>query len=117
MTRSYNVIGGIIDTLLGIFSLFVSRGFYCYSPTCIGCWLLYHSFMLMGLGMIYRLSCQGLGLADFCRFIIVSPVYHDFNQPPKNRCTVVVLLTGSAFIIAGIIPALLHFVSYRTSFL
>jgi|SRR5574344_916837 uncharacterized membrane protein HdeD (DUF308 family) len=114
MTRSYNVIGGIIDTLLGIFLCLFPGVSIAILPLVLGCWLLYHSFMLMGLGSdLSVFHVKGWGWPIFAGLLLLVLSIMILIKPFQIGAPVVVLLTGSAFIIAGIIACVIAF-RFRT---
>ncbi|MDD2293280.1 MAG: DUF308 domain-containing protein [Bacteroidales bacterium] len=104
MSRGYSVIGGVLDLILGIILCCVPGISAVTLPIILGCWLLYHSFMLIGLGS--DLSSFGVSgsvwtiiggilLLLFATFILFDPFAFGTSA--------VVAFLGTAFIVTGCI--------------
>ena len=49
-TRSYSIVGGILDLLMGLFLCCYPRVTLVVLPVVLGVWMMFHSFMIIGLG-------------------------------------------------------------------
>ena len=49
-TRSYSIVGGILDLLIGLFLCCYPRITLIVLPVILGVWMMFHSFMIIGLG-------------------------------------------------------------------
>ena len=49
-TRSYSIVGGILDLLIGLFLCCYPRITMVVLPVILGVWMMFHSFMIIGLG-------------------------------------------------------------------
>ncbi len=103
MVRSYTVVGGILDLLIGI--LLCSRPGITMAvlPIFLGVWMLYHSFMIIGLGSdmsTFRVGGSGWTIAGGVLLLLLS-VFVLIN-PFGVGTSAVVVLTGTAFLLLGV---------------
>ncbi|MGM9805997.1 MAG: HdeD family acid-resistance protein [Candidatus Aphodosoma sp.] len=102
-TRTYNIIGGILDILLGIFLCAYPQVTLIILPIVLGIWLLYHSFMVIGFGSdmdAFRIPGSGWTIAGGIVLLVLSILI--LVKPFSIGTTAVVSLTGAAFIVFGI---------------
>ena len=50
ITRSYSIVGGILDLLIGLFLCCYPRITLVVLPVILGVWMMFHSFMIIGFG-------------------------------------------------------------------
>lgn len=102
-TRSYNIIGGILDLLLGIFLCSYPQITLVVLPIVLGVWLLYHSFMIIGIGSdldAFRVPGSGWTIAGGVILLLLSILI--LVKPFSIGTAAVVSLTGVAFLAFGI---------------
>lgn len=102
-TRTYNIIGGILDILLGIFLCTYPQVTLIILPIVLGVWMLYHSFMIIGIGSdmnVFRIPGCGWTIAGGIILLLLSIFI--LIKPFSIGTTAVVSLTGAAFIVFGI---------------
>ena len=87
-TRSYSIVGGILDLLIGLFLCCYPRITLVVLPVILGVWMMFHSFMIIGLGSdMDSFRVRGSG------WVIAFPL--------TLGTASVVILTGCAFIFFG----------------
>ena len=95
-TRSYSIVGGILDLLIGLF--------LCWLPVILGVWMMFHSFMIIGLGSdmdSFRVRGSGWVIAGGVILLLLSLGITFF--PLTLGTASVVILTGCAFIFFGVL--------------
>ena len=103
LLRGYNIMGGMLDLFIGLFLCAFPRLTLDLLPIILGVWLLYHSFMVMGLGSDLKAirtpgsSLLFIGGVVMLIIAILALFSNSFGTNP------VVILTGTAFIVFGII--------------
>ena len=103
LLRGYNIMGGMLDLFIGLFLCAFPRLTLDLLPIILGVWLLYHSFMVMGLGSDLKAirtpgsSLLFIGGVVMLIIAILALFSHSFGTH------LVVILTGTAFIVFGII--------------
>lgn len=103
MTRSYNIIGGILDLVLGLFLCTYPQITLVVLPIILGAWLLYHSFMIIGIGGdmdSFRIPGSGWTIAGGIVLLLLSILI--LVKPFSIGMAAVVSLTGAAFVVLGI---------------
>ncbi len=103
MMRSYNIVGGILDLIVGILLCAMPTITAALLPIFLGIWVMYHSFMLIGLFgdlNMFNVPGAGWGIAGGVLLLILS-VLIIFR--PFFGAAVVVILTGVALIVIGVI--------------
>lgn len=102
-TRTYNIIGGILDLLLGIFLCAYPQITLVILPIVLGVWMLYHSFMIIGLGSdmdSFRVPGSGWTIAGGVILLLLSILI--LVRPFSIGIATVVYLTGASFVVFGI---------------
>ena len=103
LLRGYNIMGGMLDLFIGLFLCAFPRLTLDLLPIILGVWLLYHSFMIMGLGSdlkAIRTPGSSLLFIGGVVMLIIAILALFSNSFGTN---LVVILTGTAFIVFGII--------------
>ena len=103
LLRGYNIMGGMLDLFIGLFLCAFPRLTLDLLPIILGVWLLYHSFMVMGLGSdlkAIRTPGSSLLFIGGVVMLIIAILALFSNSFGTN---LVVILTGTAFIVVGII--------------
>lgn len=103
LLRGYNIMGGMLDLFIGLFLCAFPRLTLDLLPIILGVWLLYHSFMIMGLGSdlkAIRTPGSSLLFIGGVVMLIIAILALFSNSFGTN---LVVILTGTAFVIFGII--------------
>lgn len=102
MMRGYNVVGGILDILIGIL-LCANPGFTAVAlPILLGIWLMYHSFMIIGFaGDLHSFNVPGAawGIVGGVLLLVLS-LFITF-KPFSFGAGAVTILTGVALVIVG----------------
>lgn len=105
--RSYTVIGGIIDILIGILLCCNIGMTAVILPVILGVYLLYHSFMIIGFGSdleAFNIKGYGWPIAGGVLLLILSILI--LVNPFSFGTSAVVILTGIALIMMGCISIL-----------
>lgn len=108
MTRPYRIIGGIFDLLIGLFLCFYPRVTLVVLPVALGVWMMFHSFMIIGFGSdmdAMRVKGSGWTIALGVIMLILSLAI--VMAPLTVGTLSVVIITGCAFIIFGLILIIL----------
>ena len=102
MMRGYNVVGGILDILIGIL-LCANPVFTAVAlPILLGIWLMYHSFMIIGFaGDLHSFNVPGAawGIVGGVLLLVLS-LFITF-KPFSFGAGAVTILTGVALVIVG----------------
>ena len=102
MMRGYNIVGGILDIIVGIMLCSWPQVTMVTLPIFLGIWLIYHSFMIIGLAgdmSAFKVSgsgwliCGGILLLILSILIVLNPFTLGVN--------VVVILLGIGLIVFG----------------
>lgn len=105
--RSYTIIGGIIDVIVGILLCGNIGVTAMVLPVMLGAYLLYHSFMIIGFGSdLEDFSVKGYGwvIAGGVILLILSILI--LVNPFSFGTSAVVIMTGVALIIMGIVSVM-----------
>ncbi len=100
--RSYTIVGGIIDMIIGILLCCNIGVTAIILPIILGVYLLYHSFMIIGFGSdleAFNVKGYGWPLAGGVILLILSILI--LINPFSFGTSAVVILTGIALIIMG----------------
>ncbi len=100
--RSYTIVGGIIDMIIGILLCCNIGVTAIILPIILGVYLLYHSFMIIGFGSdleAFNVKGYGWPLAGGVVLLILSILI--LINPFSFGTSAVVILTGIALIILG----------------
>ena len=100
--RSYTIVGGIIDMIIGILLCCNIGVTAIILPIILGVYLLYHSFMIIGFGSdleAFNVKGYGWPLAGGVVLLILSILI--LINPFSFGTSAVVILTGLALIIMG----------------
>lgn len=111
MTRGYNVVGGILDLILGVFLCIKPQITLVMLPVFLGIWMMFHSFMTIGFGGdMNGLHVKGAGwiIAEGAVLLLLSLLI--IMNPFSLGIASVVILTGMGLILFG---AMLIFGSLR----
>lgn len=101
-TRSYSIVGGILDLLLGLFLCCYPSITLVVLPVILGVWMMFHSFMIIGLGSdmdSFRVRGSGWVITGGVVLLLLSLGITFF--PLTLGTASVVILTGCAFIFFG----------------
>ena len=103
LLRGYNIMGGMLDLFIGLFLCAFPRLTLDLLPIILGVWLLYHSFMVMGLGSdLKAIRTPGSSLLFIGGVVmLIIAIFALFSN--SFGTNLVVILTGTAFIVFGII--------------
>lgn len=102
MTRSYNIIGGVLDTITGLILCIWPSVTMAVLPVFLGLWLMYHSFMIIhfstdmrifGIPGAFWTSIGGILLLLFSIPVIFRP----FSIGSR----VIIVLAGTGLLILG----------------
>lgn len=102
-TRTYNIIGGVLDLVLGLFLCIYPQVTLVVLPIILGAWLLYHSFMIIGMGgdmNSFRVPGSGWTIAGGIILLLLSILI--LVKPFSIGTAAVVSLTGVSFIVLGV---------------
>lgn len=103
MMRGYNIVGGILDVIVGILLSAMPSVTAALLPVFLGIWIMYHSFMLIGLAgdlSSFNVPGAGWGVAGGVLLLILSVL---IIFKPFFGAAVVVILTGVALVVIGAI--------------
>lgn len=110
MMRGSAIIGGILDILLGIFLCCYPQITLVLLPVLVGIWMMYHSFMIIGLGADldnFRIRGSGWAIAGGVLLLLMSIMM--LVMPLTVGVASVIVLTGTALVIMGIMVIALSF--------
>lgn len=101
MMRGYNLFGATIDILAGIFLCAFPGVTRVILPVILGIWLMYHSFMVMGLsGDIRALGAPGSAWLTIAGLLmLVLSIFCIFNY--SVGATVIIFLVAGAIVLFG----------------
>ncbi len=100
--RSYVVIGGVVDLLLGLFLCIYPGVTMVVLPVFLGIWMLYHSFIIIAFGGdmdTFRIPDGGLVVIGGILLLLLSIMV--LINPLGTGVETVLLLTGIGIIIFG----------------
>lgn len=102
MTRGYNVVGGVLDLVLGFFLCLKPQITLVMLPVFLGIWMMFHSFMVISFGGdMNGLRVKGSGwiIAEGIALLLLSLVI--MMNPFSFGIASVVILTGIGLILFG----------------
>lgn len=100
--RSYSIIGGIFDLLIGIFLCCYPGVTIVVLPIILGVYMLYHSFMIIGFGSdLEAFRVKGSGWATAGGIILLLLSIFILINPFSFGKSAVVILTGISLIVMG----------------
>ena len=106
--RSYVVIGGVVDLLLGLFLCIYPGVTMVVLPVFLGIWMLYHSFIIIAFGGdmdTFRIPDGGLVVIGGILLLLLSIMV--LINPLGTGVETVLLLTGIGIIIFGALLCML----------
>lgn len=102
MMRGYNLVGAVLDILLGLFLCFKPEITLLVLPILLGIWALFHSFMLIGFGGdLSGLRVNGSGWIIFGGITLLLLSLMIILNPFSFGTAAVVILTGVVLILFG----------------
>ena len=104
MTRGYNIIGGILDIIVGIMLCAWPQVTMAVLPIFLGVWLIYHSFMIISISSdlkSFRVPGSGWMTAGGILLLILSMLI--VLKPMSLGVGVIVVLLGTGLIVLGVI--------------
>ena len=104
LTRSYNVLGGILDILVGLL-LCANPMFNALAlPIIAGIWLMYHSFMIIGIaGDFKSLNVKGASWGIVAGILLLILSFFIVFKPFSFGAGVITTLMGIAFLLFGLV--------------
>lgn len=102
MMRGYNIAGGVLDILIGVLLCATPGLDMVLLPIFLGVWVLYHSFMILGLAGDFRtLGVGGAGWGIFIGIVMLLLSLLIIFKPFSFGTSAVVILTGVGLIVVG----------------
>lgn len=104
MMRGYNIVGGILDIIVGILLCSMPSVTAVLLPVFLGIWVMYHSFMIIGFAgdlSAFNVRGSGWGIAAGVILLLLSILI--IFKPFSVGMATVVVLTGVALIVLGAI--------------
>lgn len=102
MTRGYNVVGGVLDMVLGFFLCLKPQITLVMLPVFLGIWMMFHSFMVIGFGGDLnglRLRGSGWVIAEGVLLLVLSLLI--MMNPFSFGIASVIVLTGVGLLLFG----------------
>ncbi len=102
MMRGYNIVGAILDIIVGIMLCSMPSVTAVMLPIFLGIWAMYHSFMIIGFAgdlSAFNVPGSGWGIAAGILLLLLSILI--IFKPFSVGTAAVVILTGVAFIVLG----------------
>ena len=108
--RGYVIVGSILDIVLGIFLCINPAVSMILMPVLLGVWLLYHSFIIMAVGGdMETLKIKGYGWVMVGAVLLLLLSIFILVNPMSAGVTAIVVLTGIALIVFGLLMGVLAF--------
>ncbi len=102
MMRGYNIVGGILDLLVGIMLCACPQVMMVTLPFVLGIWLIYHSFMVIGLaGDMSAFKVSGSGWLICGGVLMLLLAIMIVLKPFSIGVSAVVVLLGVGLIVFG----------------
>lgn len=102
MTRGYNIVGGILDIVVGIMLCAWPQVTMAVLPIFLGIWLIYHSFMIIGLaGDMSAFRVSGSGWLIFGGILLLVLSIMIVLNPFSLGVSIIVALLGVGLIVLG----------------
>lgn len=103
MMRGYNIAGAILDILIGILLCAHPTINMVILPMFLGFWLMYHSFMIMGVsGDLKTIGVRGTAKGTVIGILLLLLSFFIIFKPFSVGQSAVVLLTGIALVCVGL---------------
>ena len=104
MTRGYNIIGGILDIIVGIMLCAWPQVTMAVLPIFLGVWLIYHSFMIIGIsGDLKAFRVPGAGWMTAGGILLLLLAMLIVLKPFSLGVSVILALLGTGLIVLGAI--------------
>lgn len=104
MTRGYNILGGILDLFVGILLCANPRFNALALPVIAGIWLMYHSFMIIGLaGDFKSLNVKGANWGILAGVLLLILSFFIVFKPFSFGAGLLTILLGIAFVLFGLV--------------
>lgn len=108
MMKSYVIIGGVLDVVLGIFLCIYPEITLVLLPIMMGFWMLYNSFILIGLaGELDTFGIRGTGWISGGGILLLALSIIVLVNPFGAGIATVVVLAGIGLIVFGILLCVL----------
>ena len=108
MMKSYVIIGGVLDVVLGIFLCIYPEITLVLLPIMMGFWMLYNSFILIGLaGELDTFGVRGTGWISGGGILLLALSIIVLVNPFGAGIATVVVLAGIGLIVFGILLCIL----------
>lgn len=108
MTRSYRIVGGILDLLIGLFLCCYPGVTLMVLPVILGVWMMFHSFLIIGLGSdMSSFRVKGSGWTIALGVILLLASLAVIICPFSIGTATVVTLSALAFMLFGLIMIIL----------
>ncbi len=108
MMKSYVIIGGVLDVVLGIFLCIYPEITLVLLPIMMGFWMLYNSFILIGLaGELDTFGVRGTGWISGGGILLLALSIIVLVNPFGAGIATVVVLAGIGLIVFGILLCVL----------
>ena len=108
MMKSYVIIGGVLDVVLGIFLCIYPEITLVLLPIMMGFWMLYNSFILIGLaGELDTFGIRGTGWLSGGGILLLALSIIVLVNPFGAGIATVVVLAGIGLIVFGILLCVL----------
>ncbi len=102
MMRGYNIVGGVLDLLVGIMLCAWPQVTMATLPFILGIWLIYHSFMIIGLaGDMSAFRVTGSGWLVFGGILMLLFAIMIVLKPFSIGVSAIVVLLGIGLIVFG----------------
>ncbi len=102
MMRGYNIVGGVLDLLVGIMLCAWPQVTMATLPFILGIWLIYHSFMIIGLaGDMSAFRVAGSGWLVFGGILMLLFAIMIVLKPFSIGVSAIVVLLGIGLIVFG----------------
>lgn len=102
MMRGYNIVGGVLDLLVGIMLCAWPQVTMATLPFILGIWLIYHSFMIIGLaGDMSAFKVAGSGWLVFGGILMLLFAIMIVLKPFSIGVSAIVVLLGIGLIVFG----------------
>lgn len=103
MMRGYNIAGAVLDILIGILLCAHPRVNMVILPMFLGFWLMYHSFMILGVsGDLRTIGVRGTGKGIATGILLLLLSFFIIFKPFSVGQSVIVILTGVALVLVGL---------------
>ena len=102
--KSYWVVGGVLDILLGVFLCIYPNVTLVLLPVMLGIWMMYHSFMMIAFGGdLETFRIKGSGWTILGGVLLLALSFVVLVNPFSAGIAVVIVLSGVGLIVFGIL--------------